>query len=79
MNDSLEVVEVVKLGGGQEGEVVAAVGDGGADQSQAVPHAGGGDVGAQNHRTGDHGQQVGDLTEGTKRLRNINQNNQQDL
>ncbi len=25
------------LGGGQEGEVVSAVGDGGADQCQAVP------------------------------------------
>lgn len=43
----LEVVEVVELGGGQEGKMVAAVGHSGADQCQAVPQAGGGQVGAQ--------------------------------
>lgn len=48
------MVEVMKLGGGQEGEVVATVGDCGADQSQAVPRGGGGDVGAQNHRPRHH-------------------------
>lgn len=42
--DAPEMVKVVELGGGQEGEVVSAVGDGGADQGHAVPHGGGGDV-----------------------------------
>lgn len=60
--DSPEVVEVVELGGGQEGEVVSTVGDGGADQSQAEPQGGGGQVGAQDHRPEDHRQHVGDLT-----------------
>ncbi len=50
------------LGGGQEGEVVSAVGDGGADQCQAVPHGGGGQVGAQNDRPDHHWQHVGNLT-----------------
>ena len=57
-----EVVEVVELGGGQEGEVISTVGDGGADQSQGVPHGGGGQVGAQDHRPHYHRQHVGDLT-----------------
>lgn len=34
----------------QERKVVSAVGDGGADQSYAVPHGGGGHVGAQKNR-----------------------------
>lgn len=54
----------MELGGGQEGEMVATVGDGGADQSQAVPGGGGGDVGAQKHRPDCHRQHVGDLTAG---------------
>lgn len=60
--DSLEVVEVVEFRGGQEGQVVSTVGDGGADQSQAVPQGGGGDMGAQDHRPQCHRQHVGDLT-----------------
>lgn len=46
----------------QEGKVVSAVGDGGADQSYAVPQGGGGQVGAQEHWPAYHRQQVGDLT-----------------
>lgn len=42
--DTPEMVKVMELGGGQEGEVVSTVGDGGADQSHAVPHGGGGHV-----------------------------------
>lgn len=53
----------MKLGGGQEGEVVSTVGDGGADQSHAVPHGGGGHMGAQEDRPESHRQHVGDLTE----------------
>lgn len=55
------MVKVVELGRGQEGEVVSTVGDGGADQGHAVPHGGGGDVRAQDHRPDDHRQQVGEL------------------
>lgn len=55
------MVKVMEFWGRQEGEVVSAVGDGGADQSHAVPHAGGGDVGAQDDRPDHHGQQVGEL------------------
>lgn len=60
--DSPEVVEVVEFRRGQEGQVVSTVGDGGADQSQAVPQGGGGHVGAQEHRPHCHRQHVGDLT-----------------
>lgn len=60
--DSPEVVEVVELGWRQEGEVVSTVGDSGADQSHAVPHGGGGQVGAQDHRPDYYWQRVGDLT-----------------
>lgn len=67
--DLLEVVEVVKLWGGQEGEVVSAVGNGGADQSQAVPQGGGGQMRAEQHRSDDHGQHVGDLTAKRSRLK----------
>lgn len=56
-----EMVKVMELGGGQEGEVVSTVGDGGADQGHAVPHGGGGHVRAQDHRPDDHRQQVGEL------------------
>lgn len=59
--DLPEVVEIVELRRGQEGEVVPTVGDGGADQSQAVPEGGGGQVGAQDHRSDHHRQHVGDL------------------
>lgn len=55
------MVEVVELGRGQEGEVVSTVGNAGADESQAVPHGGGGQVGAQDHRTSHHRQHVGEL------------------
>lgn len=55
------MVKVMEFWGRQEGEVVPTVGDGGADQSQTVPHAGGGDVGAQDHWPDDHRQQVGEL------------------
>lgn len=55
---SPEVVEVVELGRGQQRQVVAAVGDGGAEQSQAVPQAGGGQVGAQDHWPDQHRQRV---------------------
>lgn len=51
----------MELGRGQEGEVVSTVGDGGADQSQAVPQAGGGQMGTQDHRPNCHWQHVGDL------------------
>ena len=61
MGDSLEVVEVVELWGGQEGQVVATVRDGGADESQAVPQAGGAQVGTQEHRAGNGWQHVGEL------------------
>lgn len=57
----LEVVEVVELRGGQEGEVVSTMGDGGADQSQAVPQGGGRKVGAQDNWPGHHRQRVGEL------------------
>ena len=53
----------MELGGGQEGEVVSTVGDGGADQSHAVPHGCGGHMGAQEDRPESHRQHVGDLTE----------------
>ncbi len=66
---SLEVVEVVELGGGQEGEVVSTVRDGGADQSHAIPHGGGGQVGAQEHRPDSHRQHVGELTAKRKNKR----------
>lgn len=55
------MVKVMEFWGRQEGEVVSTVGDGGADQSHAVPHAGGGDVGAQDHWPDHHRQQVGEL------------------
>lgn len=51
----------MELGGGQEGEVVSTVGDGGADQGHAVPHGGGGHVRAQDHWPDDYRQQVGEL------------------
>lgn len=65
--DAPEMVKVMEFRGGQEGEVVSTVGDGGADQSNAVPHAGGGDVGAQDDRPHDHREQVGELQQGEKR------------
>lgn len=55
-----EVVEVVELWGGQERQVVATVGDSGADQSQAVPQAGGAEVRAQQHWAQSHWEHVGD-------------------
>lgn len=55
------MVKVMEFWGRQEGKVVSTVGDGGADQSHAVPHAGGGDVGAQDHWPNHHRQQVGEL------------------
>lgn len=51
----------MELRGGQEGEVVPTVGDRGAPQNQAVPEAGGGQVGAQDHGSHHHRQHVGDL------------------
>lgn len=51
-----EVVEVMELRRRQERKVVSAVGDGGADQSYAVPQGGGGQVGAQKHRPAYHRQ-----------------------
>lgn len=62
-------MEVMELWGGQEGQVVAAVGDGGADESHAVPHAGGGQVRAQDDRPDHHGQRVGDLRGETSAFR----------
>lgn len=59
--NSPEVVEVMELRRGQEGEVVSAVGDVGADQSQAVPEGGSGQVGAHDHGSNHHRQCVGDL------------------
>lgn len=47
---------------GQEGEVVSTVGDVGADQSQAVPEGGGGQVGAHDQGSNHHRQCVGDLS-----------------
>lgn len=64
-------MEVMELRGGQEGEVVATVGDGGADESHTVPHAGGGQVRAQEDRPDHHGQRVGDLRGGTPTFRLI--------
>ena len=61
MGDSLEVVVVVELWGGQEGQVVATVGDGCADEGQAVPQAGGAQVGSQEHWAGHGRQHVGEL------------------
>lgn len=58
------MVEVVELWGGQEGQVVAGVGHGGADQRQAVPQAGGDQVGAQEHRAQHRRQHVGQLDPG---------------
>lgn len=60
----------MELGGGQEGEVVSAVGYAGADESQAVPHGGGGQVGAQDHRPGHHRQHVGELQDRGKKTQN---------
>lgn len=51
----------MELGRGQQRQVVSAVGDGGAEQSQTVPQAGGGQVGAQDHRPDQHRQRVGEL------------------
>lgn len=51
----------MKLRRRQEGEVVSTVGDVGADQSQAVPEGGGGQVGAHDHGSDHHRQCVGDL------------------
>ena len=51
----------MELWGGQEGQVVATVRDGGADESQAVPQAGGAQVGTQEHRAGHGWQHVGEL------------------
>lgn len=59
--NSLEVVEVMELRRGQEGQVVSTVGDVSADQSQAVPEGGGGEVGAHDHGSNHHRQRVGDL------------------
>lgn len=53
----------MELWRGQEGEVVSTVGDGGAEESQAVPHGGGGHVRAQDHRPHHHRQHVGELTD----------------
>lgn len=61
--NSPEVVEVMELRRGQEGEVISTVGDSGANQSYAVPHGGRGQVGAQEDRPESHRQHVGDLTE----------------
>lgn len=58
---SPEVVEVVELWWWQQRQVVSAVGDGGAEQSQAVPQAGGGQVGAQDHWSDQNWQRVGEL------------------
>ena len=60
----------MELGGGQEWQVIAAVGDGGAEQSQAVPHGGGGQVGAQDHRPDYRRQHVGDLMAKKKKRKN---------
>lgn len=49
------------LGGGQEREVVPAVGDGGTEQCQAVPQGGRGQVGAQDNGPHYHWQHVRDL------------------
>lgn len=57
------MVEVVELWRGQKGQVVPAVGNGGTDQRQAVPHARAGHVRAQQHRPHHHWQQVGELME----------------
>ena len=51
----------MELWGRQEGQVVATVGDGGADEGQAVPQAGGAEVGTQQHRAGHGRQHVGEL------------------
>lgn len=48
--------------GRQEGEVVSTVGEGGANQSHAVPQAGGDQVGTEDHRPERHRQHVGELT-----------------
>lgn len=51
----------MELWRGQQRQVVSAVGDGGAEQSQAVPQAGGGQVGAQDHWSDQNRQRVGEL------------------
>ena len=42
----------MELGRGQHGQVVPAVGDGGTDERQSVPEAGGGHVGPHEHWAG---------------------------
>ena len=58
MCSSLEVVEVVALWGGEEGEVVATVGHGGVEDGQAVPEEGHGEVGTHDQRSGTDGHEV---------------------
>lgn len=55
------MVEVVKLGRGQEGQVVSTVRDGGADQSHTVPHTGGRQVRVQQDGSDGHREHVRDL------------------
>ncbi len=56
----LVMVVVMGLGRGQEGEVVATVGDCGVEHSHGVPEPGNGHVGAHHHGTQPEGQDVGD-------------------
>ena len=53
------MVEVMKLVGGEEGQMVAAVLDDGDDHSGGVPDPVGEEVGAHEHGADGEGQQVG--------------------
>lgn len=55
------MVVVVELGRGQQGQVVAAVRDRSDQQSDGEPQAGGGDVRAQQNRTHQSREHVGQL------------------
>ena len=59
MQALLEVVVVVGLGRGEEGEVVSTVSHSSGHEGQGEPHPGGGQVGAQQQRPNGWGNQVG--------------------